>query len=85
MTRTNTTTQGTQSLRITPRTESFVQALKALQEAESAVLTALTETYGDEQGTRMTNDLPFEEINEQVLGCMRVVILENLNDNPMTI
>lgn len=83
--RTNTTTQGTQGLQITPRTESFVKALKALQEAEDEVLNALTETYGEDQGTRMTQDLPFEEINERLLGCMRVVILENLNDNPMTI
>ena len=83
--RTNTTTQETQGLRITPRTESFVKALKALEEAEDAVITALTETYGDEQGNRMTRDLPFDEINEQLLTCMRVVILENLNENPLTI
>lgn len=69
----------------TDRTNRFVVALKKLEEAESAVLDAMSETYGEKQGTQITQNLPFEEINDEVLRCMRVVILENLYDNPTTI
>lgn len=69
----------------TERTGKFVLALSKIQEAETAVLEAMTETYGEKQGTRMTETLPFEDINDEVLKCMRIVILENLNENPLTI
>lgn len=69
----------------TDRTNRFVVAIQKLNEAENAVLDAMTETYGDEQGTSMTEKLGFDGINDEVLRCMRVVILENLNDNPTTI
>ena len=69
----------------TDRTNRFVGAIQKLDEAENAVLDAMTETYGDEQGTSMTEKLGFDGINDEVLRCMRVVILENLNDNPTTI
>ena len=69
----------------TDRTNRFVVSIQKLNEAENAVLDAMTETYGDEQGTSMTEKLGFDGINDEVLRCMRVVILENLNDNPTTI
>lgn len=69
----------------TDRTNRFVVAIQKLNEAENAVLNAMTETYGDEQGTSMTEKLDFDRINDEVLRCMRVVILENLNENPTTI
>lgn len=69
----------------TDRTNRFVVAIQKLSEAEDAVLDAMTETYGDEQGTSMTEKLGFNGINDEVLRCMRVVILENLRDNPTTI
>ena len=33
----------------------------------------------------MTEKLGFDGINDEVLRCMRVVILENLRNNPTTI
>ena len=69
----------------TDRTNRFLVAIQKLDEAENAVLDAMTETYGDEQGTSMTEKLGFDGINDEVLRCMRVVILENLNENPTTI
>ena len=69
----------------TDRTNRFVVAIQKLNEAENAVLDAMTETYGDEQGTSMTEKLGFDGINDEVLRCMRVVILENLRNNPTTI
>lgn len=70
----------------TDRTNRFVVAIQKLSEAEDAVLDALTGTYGEEQGEQMTRDLfPFDEMNDEVLRCMRVVVLENLRENPSTI
>lgn len=69
----------------TDRTNRFVVAIQKLDEAENAVLDAMTETYGEEQGTSMTEKLGFDNINDEILRCMRVVILENLRDNPTTI
>ena len=70
---------------LTDRTNKFVVAIQKLSEAEDAVLDAMTETYGDEQGTSMTEKLSFDSINDEVLRCMRVVILENLRENPTTL
>lgn len=69
----------------TDRTNRFVVALKKLDEAENACLSALSETYGEKDGELMTEQLCFDDINRQILSYMRVVILENLNDNPTTI
>lgn len=69
----------------TERTNKFIVALKKMEEAESAVLDAMQMTYGEKQGTLMTESLDFPDINSQILASMRVVILENLNDNPTTI
>lgn len=73
------------SFKTTDRTNYFIVALEKIEEAESAVLNAMCETYGDEDGERMTSELGFDKINDEVLRCMRVVILENLRDNPETI
>ena len=73
------------NITLTDRTNKFVVAIQKLSEAEDAVLDALTETYGDEQGTSMTEKLPFGQMNDEVLRCMRVVILENLRENPTTL
>ena len=72
-------------IQLTDRTNKFVVAIQKLNEAEDAVLDAMTETYGDEQGTSMTEKLDFSRINDEVLRCMRVVILENLRDNPSSL
>ena len=69
----------------TDRTNRFVVAIQKLSEAEDAVLDALRGTYGEEQGFDMTQKLGFDGINDEVLRCMRVVVLENLRDNPSTI
>ena len=69
----------------TDRTNKFVVAIQKLSEAEDAVLDALSETYGDEQGFEMTQNLGFDKMNDGVLRCMRVVVLENLRENPSTI
>lgn len=62
----------------TDRTNKFVVAIQKLSEAADAVLDAMSETYGDEQGFSMTQKLGFEGINDEVLRCLRVVVLENL-------
>jgi len=69
----------------TDRTNHFVVAIQKLSEAEDAVLNAMSETYGEEQGFKMTQDLGFGKMNDEVLRCLRVVMLENLKDNPSTI
>ena len=69
----------------TDRTNRFVVAIQKLNEAEDAVLDAMRGTYGEEQGFEMTQNLGFDKMNDEVLRCMRVVILENLNENPTTI
>lgn len=67
------------------RTGKFVLALQKLSEAQDAVLDAMSESYGEHDGELMTERLGFDDINNSVLQCMRVAILENLNDNPTTI
>lgn len=69
----------------TDRTNQFVVAIQKLSEAENAVLTAMSGTYGEEQGFKMTQELGFERMNDEVLRCLRVVMLENLRENPSTI
>ena len=69
----------------TDRTNRFVVSIQKLNEAENAVLDAMSESYGENQGFEMTQKLGFDNLNDEVLRCMRVVILENLNDNPTTI
>lgn len=64
------------------RTNKFVVALKMMEEAESAVLDAMSETYGETQGDQMTHELPFGAINDEILRCMRCVILEDLYQAP---
>ena len=73
------------TFKTTQRTNKFVVALKKMEEAETAVLDAMTETYGEQQGNLMMDALDFDDINRQILASMRVVILENLNENPTTI
>ena len=73
------------TFKTTQRTNKFVVALKKMEEAETAVLDAMTETYGEQQGNLMMDELDFDDINRQILASMRVVILENLNENPTTI
>lgn len=69
----------------TDRTNQFVVAIQKLSEAENAVLTAMSETYGEDRGFKMTQELGFDKMNDEVLRCLRVVMLENLRDNPTTI
>lgn len=69
----------------TERTNKFVLAIQKLSEAEDAVLDAMVGTYGEHDGELMTEGLGFDDINRQILSSMRVVILENLRDNPTTI
>lgn len=77
----NTTNNGTQvSLDI--RTQSFLTALRAMEEAEDKVLSAFTDTYGEDMGFDFTQKLPFDVINAKILECMRIVILENQRENP---
>ena len=73
------------TFKTTQRTNKFVVALKKMEEAETADLDAMTETYGEQQGNLMMDALDFDDINRQILASMRVVILENLNENPTTI
>ena len=67
------------------RTEKFIVALQKIEEAESAVLDAMSESYGEEQGFEMTGKLGFDNLNDEVLRCMRIAILGNLRDTPTTI
>ena len=69
----------------TDRTNQFVIAIQKLSEAEDAVLNAMSGTYGEEQGFKMTQDLGFDKMNDEVLRCLRVVMLENMRSDPSTI
>ena len=45
----------------------------------------MSESYGENQGFEMTQKLGFDNLNDEVLRCMRIAILENLRDTPTTI
>lgn len=66
----------TQQVNLTNKTGLFIKALKQLNEAEETLLTAMSEMYGEEQGTKMTFDLPFEDIRKEVSFYMYLSIME---------
>lgn len=69
----------------TERTNKFVLAIQKMEEAEDAVLDAMVGTYGEHDGEVMMDNLGFDDINRQILASMRVVMLENLREDPTTI
>lgn len=71
----------TKQVNLTNKTGLFIKALKELNEAEETLLTAMSEMYGEEQGTKMTFDLPFEDIRKEVSFYMYLSIMEAQEDD----
>lgn len=71
----------TKQVSLSEKTGLFINALKQLNEAEETLLTAMSQMYGEEQGTKMTFDLPFEDIRKEVSFYLYLSIMEAQEDN----
>ena len=71
----------TKQVNLSEKTGLFIKALKQLNEAEETLLTAMSQMYGEEQGTKMTFDLPFEDIRKEVSFYLYLSIMEAQEDN----
>lgn len=71
----------TKQVSLSEKTGLFINALKQLNEAEETLLTAMSQMYGEEQGTKMTFALPFEDIRKEVSFYLYLSIMEAQEDN----
>jgi len=71
----------TKQVSLSEKTGLFIKALKQFNEAEETLLTAMSQMYGEEQGTKMTFDLPFEDIRKEVSFYLYLSIMEAQEDN----
>lgn len=63
---------------ITDRTATIMAAMESIEHAYGSCLTALTLMYGEEQGTKFTDALPFEALRYKIAEYLYISIAEHM-------